>query len=90
MIHEPHTIEGQIELILHEMVSEDQASERYSQLADQLVKLHDLKESTYKRRINPDVALAVAGNLASVLLILNHEKLNVISSRAMSFVRPTS
>lgn len=37
-------------------------------------------------RVTPDTLLIVAGNLAGILLILNFEKMDIVRSKAMSFV----
>lgn len=37
-------------------------------------------------RITPDTLLVVFGNLAGILLILNFEKLDIVRSKALSFV----
>ena len=37
-------------------------------------------------RVTPDTLIIVAGNLAGILLILNFEKLDIVRSKAMSFV----
>jgi len=38
------------------------------------------------RKFSPDAILAVMGNLAGILLILNFEKMDIIRSKAISFV----
>lgn len=37
-------------------------------------------------KISSDTLLIVCGNLLGILLILNHEKLDIISSKALGFV----
>jgi hypothetical protein len=37
-------------------------------------------------KITPDTILVVGGNLAGILLILNFEKMDIVRSKAMSFV----
>ena len=44
------------------------------------------REASRKDRFSPDTLLMVGGNLAGILLILNFEKLNVVTSKALSFV----
>lgn len=43
-------------------------------------------ETNDKFKISPDVLVTVAANLAGILLILNHERLHVATSKALSFV----
>lgn len=85
---ESATLDGQIAEILEAMSTEEPWSETYAHLTDQLAKLYALKAPEKDRRVSPDAMLAVAGNLTAVLLVLNHERLGVISSKAMSFIRP--
>lgn len=42
--------------------------------------------SCVKPRIKPDTWLIVGGNILGILLILNHERLGVVSSKALGFV----
>lgn len=37
-------------------------------------------------KISPDTTALVVANLAGILLILNHERLDIISSKALSFI----
>lgn len=89
MQNDRNTLDGQIQEILDAMNVEEPTSARYAQLADQLVKLYALRTPEKDRRVNPDTLVAAAANLTGILLVLNHEKLGVISSKAMSFIRPT-
>ena len=38
--------------------------------------------------IEPDVLIAAAVNIVGIVLILRHEQFNVVTTRAMSFIRP--
>lgn len=50
-------------------------------------KLQKLKESEKLSMLpSPDTMLLVAGNLVGILAILNYERANVITSKALSFV----
>jgi len=40
----------------------------------------------HRLKISPDTLLVVAGNLLGILLILNYEKADIITSKAMNFV----
>jgi hypothetical protein len=52
---------------------------------ERLSKLRDENKKS-KLRVSPDTMVVVAGNLAGILLILLHEKLHVISTKALNFV----
>jgi hypothetical protein len=50
------------------------------------------KESVDKRffdKVDPNVIVSAATNLLGILLIIGHEKLDIISSKAISFVSKT-
>ena len=44
------------------------------------------KANATKKSVSLDTVLVVLGNLAGILLILNFEKLNVLTSKAIPFV----
>ena len=44
------------------------------------------KANATKKSVSMDTVLVVLGNLAGILLILNFEKLNVLTSKAIPFV----
>ena len=85
---EPASLNGQIQALLDEMRLEDKYTEKYAQMADQLVKLYSLKTNDKSKRVSADAILTVAGNLAAILLVLNYEKADVIASKAFGFIRP--
>lgn len=37
-------------------------------------------------KLSPDTMLVVAGNLLGIVLILKHEKIDIVTSKALSFV----
>lgn len=88
MTIEPATLDGQIQALLDEMQLEDKCTDKYAQMADQLVKLYTLKMNDKSKRVSADAVLSVAGNLTAILLVLNYEKANVIASKAFGFIRP--
>lgn len=44
------------------------------------------KENSCKRAVSPDTLVTCGTSLASILLMLNYEKLGVIRSKALSFI----
>lgn len=69
-----------------QMASVTADTEEYSTMADQLIKLYKLREHDAPRRISPDTLALVAGNLAGIVLIVGHERANVVTSKALNFV----
>ena len=61
-------------------------SEEYAQMMDQLSKLYSLKEFDSKRRLSPDTLAIVLGNLTGIILIVGHERMNVVTSKALNFI----
>lgn len=61
-------------------------SDEFSKMADQLTKLYSLKEVDSKRRVSPDTLAVVAGNIVGIILIVGHERMNVVTSKALNFV----
>lgn len=67
-------------------VADDRAE--YRKRLDDLEKLQKMKSSETKAtpRVSPDTVFSAGVNLATVAMILKHEQLHVITSRAFSFV----
>lgn len=67
----------------------DVNSDEYEKTLNGIVKLHKLKEDERPSEISKDTMLLVAANLLGILLIIRHEHVNVISSKAMgTLIRP--
>lgn len=60
----------------------------YDAVLDKLERLYKLRlpEPEASKPISKDALVAGAVNLAGIILIINHEKLHVISTKALSFV----
>lgn len=58
--------------------------EKVEQLKKKYDVLSNIVESNWK--ISPDTMLVVGANLLGIILILNHERLDIISSKALGFV----
>jgi hypothetical protein len=66
----------------------EETHEEYGKILEHLVKLHKMKEDEKPSRVSPDTMLTVGANLVGILLIIRHEHVNVITSRAMTLIRP--
>lgn len=70
-----------------EMATVDGNSAQYTEMVKNLAGLYKIRaEHDAPRRISPDTALLVAGNLAGILMIVGHERANVVTSKALGFV----
>jgi hypothetical protein len=69
-----------------EMAALSGDSEEYAKMADQLSKLYSLKEMDSKKRVSPDTLAIVIGNLLGIVMIVGHERMNVVTSKALNFI----
>lgn len=79
-------LDAAIDQILLEMKDHTSDSKEYAQMVDQLDKLYKIKAATAPDRVSLDTLVAVGGNLLGILAILNFERVNVITTKALGFV----
>lgn len=79
-------LEKEIESVLANMAAMDPASEEYGAHANHLKVLYEAKATEKSKRPSTDTMISTAGSLIGILLIINHERLNVISTKALQFV----
>ncbi len=58
----------------------------YTAMIDNLEKLYKAKNVVESTKIDSKTALVVAGNILGIILVLKHEDLNVITSKALGFI----
>jgi len=80
-------LEKTINELIEKMRTVEPDSKEYATMADQLVKLYNLKEVDSKRKISKDTLIVVVGNLAGIGLIILFEKEHVMSSKALQFLK---
>lgn len=61
--------------------------EEYATIADQLVKLENLRKDNSPDKISYDAMVAAATNIIGLGMILHFEKVGVVTSKALSFVK---
>ncbi len=79
-------LENVIDSILDDMSKLKADSNEYSDMANNLEKLLKAKSYEKQKGISPDTIAIVAGNLIGIVLILKHEKIDIITSKALGFV----
>jgi hypothetical protein len=85
--NEKTKLDEAIDDVLREMAGLNCEDKDYNSASDQLVKLMKLKkEIEPSRRVSPDTLALVASNIVGILLILNYERANIVTSKALSFV----
>lgn len=84
----PRSIKKQIKIeqekCILKMSEPELPLEEWEELESKYHAYEEMVKPTWK--ITPDTALVVAGNLMGILLILNFEKLDIVRSKALSFV----
>ena len=85
----PHdtALDDAISSILTDLNSMTSDDPRYAAMSDQLVKLLKLKkEINPSWRPSPDALVGLVGTLITTVLVLNYEKLGVVTSKAFTFI----
>lgn len=86
-------LEEAIDELFNEMSNLSGDDPAYAKMVDQLDTLYKLKEVDHKvdvrTRVSADTLAIVVGNLAAVVLIVGHERANVITTKALSFLAKT-
>jgi type I restriction-modification system DNA methylase subunit len=81
-------LDKEIDSILKKMEETDKLSDEYKKLLAHLDVLYQARGKNYepRKRISPDTMLLVAANLLGIILILNFEKLDSVTSKAIGFI----
>jgi hypothetical protein len=72
------------EKIFEKMSVEDISVEEWDDLNEKYRVYSEMVKPSWK--LTPDTLVVVAGNLMGILLILNFERLDIVRSKALSFV----
>lgn len=76
-------LEAEIDRVQTYLATQKIDSEEYAKALKHLAELHKMQEEK-SVRVSPDTLLTVGANLLGILLIIRHEHVNVITSRAMN------
>lgn len=89
----PNKLEEAIDRVFVSMTDVECDTEEYSALLDRLSTLYKMKEIEAKnkalepsRRVSADTMVTVAGSLLGILMIIGHERANVIGTKALGLV----
>ena len=66
--------------------NEEIDSDKYKLLLDRLVTLNSLKEDNSRAKLSGDVKATILANLAGIVILMNHERAHVITTKALSFL----
>jgi hypothetical protein len=84
------SIKELIDVAYTQLYSLEVDTPEYDKVLNQIERLHKLssrEKEGYK--VSPDVLVTVLANLAGILLILNYERMQIVTSKALSFVIKT-
>lgn len=59
----------------------------YTKKVKAITMLHQLKQNEKPERVSPDTMALILGNLVGIGIIVTHERLHVITSKSVSFLR---
>lgn len=79
-------LEKTIDDLIVQMSYAPPGTEQYAAMTESLTKLYALRDEKSNKGVSADAALAVAGNLLGIAMIVGHERVGVVTSKALSFV----
>lgn len=79
-------LEVELDRAIIDLKTEQIDSEGYKKTLGYVERLHGLMDKEKPSGVSKDTALNVIANLVGILLIIKHENVNVITSKALNFV----
>lgn len=83
------TLEIEIVKALKELSNHEATSEEYGTVVERIAQLHKMKADDRPKPVDPNSVILAGTNLLGIFMIVRHEHLNVLSSKALSFVKKT-
>lgn len=80
-------LETEIAHGLRKLKTHDPSSDEYQKLLDRIVALYRMKEEEKSKFGSKDNLASIFGNLLGIFMIVKHEHVNVLTSRAMQLIR---
>jgi hypothetical protein len=82
------TLENATERALKKLDHLEVTSKEYGEVLDRVSKLHKMKEEEKPSSVSKDTLIKAGANLLGILMIIHHEQVNFIGSKALPFVKP--
>ena len=79
-------IEGELERTLIHLKGEMVNSEEFAKTLNLVERLNGMMDRQKPSTVSKDTLVVVGANLLGIILIIKHEHVNVITSKALSFV----
>ena len=83
---ESSQLERQIDRAIRELDNHPVGSQDYVRAVDVVVKLHRMKEEEKSSPVSKDTLAIIGANLLGIIMIIKHEHVNVITSRALNLI----
>lgn len=83
---DPSQLQDAIARAYSELEKKAVGTTEYNNVLDQIAKLHKMQEAEKPDQVSMETAATIAANLVGILLIIRHEHVNVITSRALDRV----
>lgn len=79
-------LQNRIDELLDEMEMTPGDSPEFDRLSTQVTKLYEAQATTKGNAISKEAIAGIIGNLAGILIIVNHEQAHVITSKAFGLL----
>jgi hypothetical protein len=86
LFREPSSVELEVERALRELKNHPIGSEDYNKTLDSIVVLHRMKEEEKPSTVSRDTLVIVGTNLLGILMIIQHERVDIASRAAMNLL----
>jgi uncharacterized Rossmann fold enzyme len=83
---EPTGLELVYEQAVRELLFKQVGSEEYAKTLEHVAKIHGLLREEKSTRVSRDTLAVIGANLLGILMIIKHENVNVVTSRAMGLL----
>lgn len=80
------TLEKALDKAFSELDKHDVGTSEYGEILDRISKLHKMKEEENPDSISKETLALIATNLLGILMIIKHERVDIITSKALPFV----
>jgi hypothetical protein len=79
-------VDNEISRLVLALQDKEVDSEEYGSILERLGKLHKVRQDEKPDRVSSDTIALITANLAGILLVIRHENVNVVTSKALSFI----
>lgn len=79
-------LEDAVNRLVNDLNNHEIGSEEYQKSLDALTKLHKMKVEEKPSSVSKDTLVIVAANLIGLFMVIRHERINVITTRAFSML----